>query len=109
MIVLIGGSFIILAASVWLLGFNACTVAALVSCLLFAGRKFGYFCKMKDVLTVEGLGIFFYVTFQLILKRVDIGSMLLALVLRGAFLLLVYYDTKFYVYVTEERRRGVDE
>jgi len=105
---------IILAAldmlAVWyVLGFGTCAIAATITFFLFAGRKIGYFCKVANVLMIEGLGFFVLVTLQLITKNVVVTDWLWAILLRGIFLLIVNYDTKSFVYVVEEQRREAEQ
>lgn len=86
---------------------GVCSVAvtAFVAWLLFAARKVGYFCKLGRLLMVEGVGLFLLALFQLMTKNVDIKLWMLLILARGSSILLMRYDIKNFVYVTEERKR----
>lgn len=85
-------------------GFCSVAVTACIAWALFSARKVGYFCKLGKILAVEGLGLFLLVLFQLMMKRVDIPLWLTLFVVRGVSAMLMRYDIKNFVYVTEERR-----
>lgn len=85
-------------------GFCSVTITACIAWLLFSARKIGYFCKLGKLLMVEGLGLFLLVLFQLMMKKVNIRLWLILLAVRGVSVLLMRYDIRNFVYVTEERR-----
>lgn len=86
-------------------GFNLWTVAAIITTMMFMGRKIGYFCKYKHLVAIEAVAMIVTVGFQIILNRFRWQTFLVILCVRGVFLLIALYDMKFFVYYTEKRRR----
>lgn len=86
-------------------GFSFCSIAAIITWILFTGRKIGYFCKMNTLIMFEFIGMFFTITFQLITKNVRISVWVGAIILRLIFLGIAKYDMTAFVYVTEEKRK----
>jgi len=107
MILLIVLTGLLMIATWWIAGFSIVAVAAVVTWVLFAMRAVGYFCKLNNVLVIEGLAMFFLVTYQLMLKRPDVQEWLWLVVVRIAALLVMRHDIKNYVYVTEEQRHDL--
>ena len=87
-------------------GLNFATIMSLIATALFCGRKVGYFCKFKHLVTLETIGMFLTITFQLLFKRFVLLETIIVVLLRLASLGVAYYDMTAYVYVSKEVRRG---
>lgn len=98
-------SLLTLVVTLVVQGFNLWTVAAVVTTLMFMGRKIGYFCKLKHLLVIEVIALVVTVGFQIVLQRFRLAKFILILLIRAVFMLVALYDTKMYVYYTEKRRR----
>ncbi len=107
MILLIVLTGLLMVMTWWIAGFSSIAIAATVTWILFAMRAFGYFCKLGNVLVIEGLAMFFLVTYQLMLKRADVQEWLWLAVIRIAALLIMRHDMRNYVYITEEQRHDM--
>jgi hypothetical protein len=101
---------LIIALILWILtwlvqGFHIGTIFSLIATGLFCMRKVGYFCKFKNVVAIEIVGMLLAAAFHLLLRQFYLGEFLIVLLIRLCFLGVVLYDTKMYVYVTEEKRK----
>lgn len=101
-------SFIIFTITWFVQGFNFATIMSLISTILFCARKVGHFCKFKNIVVLEVTGMFLTFLFQLLLKRFNFWECLMVIVLRCAFLAIIEYDMKMYVYVSEEKRKDAE-
>lgn len=90
---------------IWFKGFTLYSFALLLPTILFLVRKFGYFVKLKNILICEGMFLFLSITWTFIFGTMSVKTYLITIVFRIMFILVVLYDDKAYVYVTEERKR----
>lgn len=87
-------------------GFNFAMITSIIATALFCGRKVGYFCKFRHLVTLEVIGLFLTITFQLLFNRFVLVKTIIVVLLRLVFLGVAYYDMTAYVYVSKEVRRG---
>lgn len=99
------GTFCLLLLTYKVIGVNIWSICATVSCLLFAGRKIGYLCKINRLIVYEVAGALVYIIFKLMTKDVHAVLWIITAVIRAAHIGIMYYDKIAYVYVKEERRR----
>lgn len=96
-------SFILYVLTVIVQGIGLYVIFPLISTIMFSIRKMGVFVNFNNIVVVEVLPLFLATVFDLLFKHFSWVELILTLVLRGIFIGIVVYDTKAYVYHTEER------
>lgn len=97
-------SFVLWIATLVLNGLGLYILFPLIGTVMFAVRKFGIFIKFNNIILCEALPMFIATVFDLLFKRFDTVTFLVTLALRCVFIAIVVYDSKAYVYFTEERK-----
>lgn len=92
---------------IWFKGFTLYSFALILPTILFLVRKFGYFVKLKNILICEGMFLFLSITWTFIFGEMYAKTYLITILFRILFILVVLYDDKVYVYVTEERKKKI--
>ena len=96
-------SFIIFILTVVVNGIGLYVIFPLIATIMFSLRKIGVFVNFNNVLVVEILPLFLATVFELIFGNFNIVELLITIALRCVFIGIFVYDTKAYVYMTEER------
>lgn len=101
---------LITSGIIWLLtaivqGFNLWTIGALVSTLMFCGKKVAYFCKFQHLVAIEIICAILTICIQLLFKRFSLVKFLITIAVRLIFLGIALYDKTVYTYFTETRRK----
>lgn len=102
---LIAISIALMIATWFKVGFSLMTFTVVITTAMFAGRLFGYYCKLSTIVGIEGLSMFLTYTLKLILKSFTWKGFLFVFVFRLIFILIVNYDNSEFVYISEEKRR----
>ncbi len=94
----------------WLVrGFSVYILCVLVSTLMFASRRIGIQVQFNTILTCEILPFGITTILNLLFKTFTWKVFLLTLLLRVIFIGVVVYDSKAFVYFTEERKVRQDD
>lgn len=102
---LIIATLVVLLLSLKFSGMNIAAITSIISTALFCSRKIGHFCKLNNLLIIEGIGIFLTVAVWLLFKGFMWKRFLALTLLRVIFLGICYYDIKNFVYVKEIHRK----
>lgn len=103
-------TFIIVSFICWIIGFfiNGFTlynIVLLIPTIMFSVRKIGIHLKFGNIVTCEGLFLFFSIMWRLLFNSFHIIPLLLSILVRLVFMIIVYYDDTTFVYVQEERKK----
>lgn len=84
-------------------GFGIYILFPAIAVIMFSVRKVGVYVKFNNIILCEALPLFFATVFKLLFKSFNLVEFIITLVLRCVFIGIVVYDSKAYVYITEER------
>lgn len=84
-------------------GFGLYALFPLAAVIMFSSRKVGIYVRFNHIIVCEALPLFFSTVFKCLFGKFDLVELLLTLVLRCIFIGIVVYDSKVWVYDTEER------
>ena len=90
-------------------GFSFLTIFALITTIMFCGRKVGYYTTVEKVVPLEAFGMFFTSMLSLIFHKFVLWKFIVTLILRVAFVLLLWYDSTYFVYIKEEQRLNEED
>lgn len=99
------GSGVLLILTYIVIGFNMLSIAATISTGLFCARKVGHYCKLNNLIVIEGLGAFMCLMIQLVFSNFNAIKFIIVLILRVVFIIVCYREITGYVYVKEIRRK----
>ena len=86
-------------------GFTLYNVITLICATMFAVRKVGIDVKLEYVMTLEVISLFFCIAWRVLFKGFTWPFLIWTLVSRIVFIIVYYYDSKAYVYISEEKRK----
>lgn len=96
-------SFILYVLTIIVRGIGIYAIFPLIATIMFSMRKVGVFISFNNIMLVEIIPLVLSTVFKLLFKQFSWLELILTLVLRAIFIGIVVYDSKAYVYHTEER------